>query len=118
MTIDDLLPLWNAIAWDDRFAALDVRAKARLPQFSKSVIAAAFPYKMPEEAYGGRNLARYACVADYHEVIRARLEKAIALLREQFPNDQFAAFCDDSPLPEVSLAQRAGLGARGRLNIL
>jgi len=84
----------------------------------QSVIAAAFPYLLPEERYAGRNVARYAVAGDYHEICGARLEKACALLRTAFPGEKFQWHCDSTALPEAALAVKAGLGARGKHNLL
>jgi len=84
----------------------------------QSVVMAAFPYRLPEEYYRGRNVSRYAVVRDYHSICGARLEQACALLKEQYPGGEFAWHCDHSPLHEVELAVRAGLGVRGRHNLL
>lgn len=82
------------------------------------VIAAAFPYLLPESYYAGRNVSRYAAVRDYHTVCGNRLKQACALLQAAFPEAEFRWYCDNSPLPELALAQQAGLGVRGRHNLL
>jgi len=107
--LNEILPLWGVCGVPEGFV---------LPGSPRAVIAAAFPYLLPEECYAGRNIARYAVVEDYHKICGARLERACALLRERFPGEEFAHYCDRSPLPEVALAQRAGLGVRGRHNLL
>ncbi|MCL1952702.1 MAG: DUF1730 domain-containing protein [Oscillospiraceae bacterium] len=99
--LDPLLPLWGVCEYEN-----------------KTVVAAAFPYLLPAEYYAGRNIARYAVPRDYHEVCGARLERACALLRAAFPGAEFEWRRDSTPLPEVELAIRAGLGVRGRHNLL
>jgi len=99
--LDTLLPLWGICEYE-----------------GNSVIAAAFPYLLPEECYAGRNVSRYAVPRDYHGICGARLEKACALLREAFPGEEFRWHCDSSALPEVELAIKAGLGVRGKHNLL
>jgi epoxyqueuosine reductase QueG len=99
--LDELLPLWGACEYE-----------------GSCVIAAAFPYCLPEDYYQGRNVSRYAVVQDYHNVCGARLEQACAKLRQAYPEAELQCSCDNSPLPEVELALRAGLGVRGRHNLL
>jgi len=99
--LDPLLPLWGTCEHED-----------------KTVIAAAFPYLLPEEHYAGRNIARYAVPRDYHGICGARLERACALLRAAFPGEEFHWHCDSTSLPEVALAEQAGIGVRGKHNLL
>ncbi len=97
---------------------LHCRAEKRLPQGAKSVIVALFPYSMEAEAYTGGNLSRYACVGDYHEIVPQYLNRVAAQLQDLFPDEQFAAFTDNSPIPEVRAAALAGLGRIGRNGLL
>ena len=99
--LDSLLPLWGICEHE-----------------GSSVIAAAFPYLLPGERYAGRNVSRYAVPRDYHAICGARLEKACALLRDAFPGEAFHWHCDSTALPEVELAIKAGLGVRGKHNLL
>ena len=114
--LDPLFPLWGVCEYPQDLPLL-VRPN-RLPEGAKRVIAAAFPYRLPEEYYAGRNISRYAVPRDYHVVCGERLERACALLRAAYPGEKFIWFCDNSPLPEVELAQRAHLGVRGKHNLL
>lgn len=112
-------PLWGVCPFEAVAQRLiDCRAKRRLPPGAKTVLIAAFPYLLPEAAYAGRNLSRYAAVTDYHAVALARLEEACAQLRALYPNAAFAAFADNSPIPEVGAACAAGLGVRGDNGLL
>ncbi len=99
--LQPLLPLWGTSEYN-----------------GAAVISAAFPYRLPEEYYAGRNVSRYAAVQDYHAVCGARLAQACVLLKKVFPDASFRAACDSSPLPEPALAEQAGLGVRGRHNLL
>ncbi|MCL2531206.1 MAG: DUF1730 domain-containing protein [Oscillospiraceae bacterium] len=114
--LSEILPLWAVCAFPHGVALLPTRKT--LPENPRSVLVAAFSYFLPDEHYAGRNIARYAVVRDYHQVVAARLEQACALLREHYPNDEFVHYCDHSPLPEAALAEHAGLGVRGRHNLL
>jgi len=100
-SLRDVLPLWGVCEHEGRF-----------------VISAAFPYLLPEERCAGRNISRYAVPRDYHGVCGARLEKACALLSAAFPGEEFRWHCDSTSLPEVALAIKAGLGVRGKHNLL
>jgi len=99
--LEGVVPLWGTCEYEN-----------------KTVIMAAFPYLLPGEYYAGRNIARYAVPRDYHEICGARLERACALLRAAFPGEEFHWHCDSTALPEVELAERAGLGVRGKHNLL
>ena len=100
-SLRDVLPLWGTCEYEGH-----------------CVIAAAFPYLLPGEYYAGRNVSRYAVVRDYHDICGARLERACALLRAAFPGEEFHWHCDNNSLPEVELAAKAGLGVRGKHNLL
>ncbi len=111
-------PLWGICPFEKISGSLiDCRAKSRLPQDAKSVIVACFPYLLKKTEYENINISKYAVVTDYHEVALSRLEKAVSLLRTVFPDNNFSAFADNSPVPEVQAACLAGLGVRG-LNTL
>lgn len=97
---------------------IDCRAKSRLPRNPQTVIVACFPYLLDESLYKNRNVSRYAVVTDYHEVATAKLKKAAEELEKLFPDDEFAFFADNSPIPEVRAACYAGLGARGDNSLL
>lgn len=79
---------------------------------------ACFPYLLSGEEYKNINISKYAVVADYHEVALNRLNSAAEKLREIYPENEFAAFADNSPIPEVKAACAAGLGVRGMNTLL
>ncbi|NLA77591.1 MAG: epoxyqueuosine reductase [Clostridiales bacterium] len=93
-------------------------AASRLPRGAQSVISVLFPYYLGEKAYEGSNLSRYAVVRDYHSVAGEYLEMFVYELKHKYPEADFAAFCDNSPIPEVDAAQLAGLGVKGRNGLL
>ena len=97
---------------------IECRAKNRLPENPKTVIVACFPYLLDESAYENGNISKYAVVTDYHAVALARLKTAVEELEGLYPNEKFAFFADNSPIPEVSAACYAGLGARGENTLL
>ncbi|MDY6016403.1 MAG: QueG-associated DUF1730 domain-containing protein [Oscillospiraceae bacterium] len=117
--MDGVSPLWGICPFEKISGSLiECRAKSRLPEKSRSVIVACFPYLLGESEYKGRNISKYAIVADYHKVALNRLEAAVAKLKEKYPDEEFAAFADNSPVPEVRAACLAGLGVRGENTLL
>lgn len=82
----------------------------------KSLVCAAFPYG-PEVCTPGR-LSLYARGADYHAVLRTRLEPVAQALAEKYPGCRFDCYADVSPFPEVYAAALAGLGKLGRNGLL
>lgn len=95
---------------------LNCRAKDRLPNEAKSIIMAAFPYKVVEQK--PQNISRYAAIKDYHIVVKDLLEKAKAKLDATFPDNKFEIFLDNSPIPEVAAANHCGLGVLGKNGLL
>ena len=92
------------------------RAINRLPKNANTVIVALFPYKVKEAP--PKNICRYAAVPDYHVVCGNMLEAAANRLKEIYPDNSFQAFIDNSPLPEVVAAAKAGLGVIGKNGLL
>lgn len=108
---------WRVAAFADTAEHLiECRAKARLPENAKSIIMVAFPYKVKEE--GPKNISRYAAVPDYHIICGGMLERAAQLLANEFPNNKFECFLDNSPIPEVATANKCGLGFLGKNGLL
>jgi len=60
----------------------------------------------------------YACAADYHTVLRRKLEKVQNRLKEEFPDARFRIGIDSVPLIEKDWACRAGLGRFGKNSLL
>ena len=67
-----------------------------------------------ERAY----VSRYALGRDYHKVVRSRLAALGAGLQREIGPFGWRAFCDSAPVLEVELAQRAGLGWRGKHTLM
>lgn len=118
-TMDKITPLWGTCPFDKiKDGLIECRAKSRLPQSPESVIVACFPYLLNDAEYKNINISKYAVIADYHEVVLNRLESAIAELKKIYPENEFVAFADNSPIPEVRAACLAGLGVRGMNSLL
>lgn len=64
------------------------------------------------------NISAYAAVKDYHNVILYILEEIVTNLVEAYPAEKFASFVDISPLSEVELAAKAGLGVLGQNSMI
>ena len=84
--------------------------RREIPPFG-GVIAALFPYYAGGEP---GNLSLYARGRDYHLLVRARLERAAAVLGLEGAE----AFVDVSPFREVALATAGGLGEAGKNGLL
>ena len=95
---------------------INCRNKERLPENAKSIILFAFPYKIKDEK--PKNISRYAAITDYHTVVMSYLNNMITDLKNEYPHNEFIAFCDNSPIPEVFAAASCGLGVRGKNGLL
>ncbi|MDR1423006.1 MAG: tRNA epoxyqueuosine(34) reductase QueG [Azoarcus sp.] len=62
-------------------------------------------------------VSRYAVGRDYHKVLRARLQRLAERIGAAAPA-HCRVFTDSAPVLEVELAQRAGLGWRGKHTLL
>ena len=62
-------------------------------------------------------ISRYALGRDYHKLMRARLQKLVDRIAQVVPA-KCRVFVDSAPVREVALAQRAGLGWRGKHTLL
>lgn len=95
------------------------------------VITARMPY-LPRDAgvdWRQRELARsrepgaavvsvYARGRDYHKVLRARLQQLAERIATEIGDFGYRVFTDSAPVMEVELAQRAGIGWRGKHTLL
>ena len=113
------LPLYGVCSFADiENNLLPCRAKSRLPENAKSVIVAAFPYLLPKECYEGSNISKYAVPRDYHDYVVPLLSSLCNKLSENFSENKFVPFADNSPIPEVDAACLAGLGVKGLNSLL
>lgn len=93
-------------------ALLPCRNSARLPESSKTVICAVFPYKFKNAP--PENISRYAATKDYHIVCGEMLKNAAEKLKALFPENAFEPFIDNSPINEVLALSKTGLGRVGQ----
>ncbi|HET6265593.1 MAG TPA: tRNA epoxyqueuosine(34) reductase QueG, partial [Usitatibacter sp.] len=63
-------------------------------------------------------VSRYALGRDYHKVMRARLQQLADRMAAEVGEFHYRVFTDSAPVMEVSLAQRSGLGWRGKHTLL
>lgn len=97
---------------------LSCASRRRLPDGAETVLVFLFPYFLGEEVYRNSNISRYAVVPDYHEVVGTLLDQLSKDLKEAFPQNVFEPFVDNSPIPEVLAAAKAGLGVIGKNHLL
>jgi len=77
--------------------------------------------KHPEEHAPGSlsgRVARYAQGADYHDVLRDKLNRLLAWIQTEVPGCQGRGVVDTAPLLERDFARRAGLGWFGKNTML
>jgi epoxyqueuosine reductase len=60
----------------------------------------------------------YARGRDYHKVVRARLQQLAERIRAEVGEFGYRVFSDSAPVMEQALAQKAGLGWRGKHTLL
>lgn len=77
-----------------------------------------FPQRDRPIAPGEANIARYAWGRDYHKVMRAKLKRLAAQIEAQIGDGAYRVFCDSAPVLEVEIAEKAGLGWRGKHTLL
>ncbi|MCH5599100.1 epoxyqueuosine reductase [Niabella ginsengisoli] len=59
-------------------------------------------------------IAKYAYGNDYHEIIRAKLNEFLFMIREKIGDIQGRGFVDSAPVLERSWAKKSGLGWVGK----
>jgi len=81
----------------------------------RSVVMVGMNYKPAEDPnFRTRHIARYACGADYHDVLWERLNRLLAWLQQDCPGCRCRGVVDTAPLLERDFARRAGLGWFGK----
>lgn len=63
-------------------------------------------------------ISRYATGRDYHKVLRSRLQKLATRIEAAAGAHRYRVFTDSAPVMEVALAEKAGLGWRGKHTLL
>jgi epoxyqueuosine reductase len=67
---------------------------------------------------GNAYIARYARGRDYHKVLRGRLQQLCERIEGELGAFGHRVFTDSAPVLEVELAQKAGIGWRGKHTLL
>lgn len=77
-----------------------------------------FPHPQPQEnktpLSSVTRVSLYAQGMDYHFWFKDKMTRLCSVLEEFFPEEEFLAFTDSSPILERDLARRAGLGWVGK----
>lgn len=118
----DRLRDWLARGFAGEMTYLERHAEARRHPASildpvRSVVMVGMNYYPGPEDPGDAArplVARYARGADYHDVLRARLNQLLAWIQQQAPGCQGRGVVDTAPLLERDFARRAGLGWFGK----
>ncbi len=75
----------------------------------------------PSEVLGNPRLgyvSRYALGRDYHKVLRQNLQKLAAHMTAELGEFGYRAFVDSAPVYETGLAERSGLGWKGKHSLV
>lgn len=64
------------------------------------------------------NISMYARGRDYHKVLRSRLQQLAERIRNEIGGLGYRVFTDSAPVMEVALAEKSGLGWRGKHTLL
>lgn len=99
----------GVVSFPPREKLVSCRAQNHLPKEAVSVLIFSFPYFSP--ILKG-NISKYAMVADYHTVLISSLKDYCDFLSQK-TGGEFVPFVDNSPIPEVYSAAKAGLGYLG-----
>ena len=117
---------WHGeMAYMERHGARRARPAELVPG-TLSVITARLNYAAPEardaqavlDDPGRAFVARYAMGRDYHKVLRAKLQALADRMSAELGPFHYRVFTDSAPVMEVSLAQKSGLGWRGKHTLL
>jgi epoxyqueuosine reductase len=87
---------------------------ARMNYFPAHVRESAGALESPSRAY----VSRYALGRDYHKVLRRRLQQLSDRVSRAIGPFSYRVFTDSAPVMEVALAQKSGIGWRGKHTLL
>jgi len=63
-------------------------------------------------------IARYASGLDYHKVLKKKCKRILGKIKDKYPEIDGKSCVDTSPVPEKSLALKAGIGWRGKNTLI
>lgn len=110
------LEIFGFCRFSDIGELLPTRNRSAIPEKAATVLTFLFPYRIPDTKK--RNVSLYAVGLDYHDIILRKLTAAKEKLSKEFPNNNFAAFCDNSPIREARAAYLSGLGFLGQNSLI
>lgn len=91
---------------------------------AKSIISIVFPYPHfrldiaeQEEKYSYK-ISEYACIPDYHLVIKSKLSDITENLKSAYPDFYFTPLVDSNPLLEKEIAKACGTGVFGKNSLI
>jgi epoxyqueuosine reductase len=115
----------GSMAFMERHGLLRFRPEELVPG-TRRVLMVARDY-LPPESTGPREVlgdpgkgyvSRYAMGRDYHKVVRKNLQHLARRISEETGPFTYRAFCDSAPVYETGLAERAGLGWKGKHSLV
>jgi epoxyqueuosine reductase len=106
------------MAWLSGQVAKRSDLRVALP-WARAVLCVGLQYDTPHPystgAPAGRGwISRYAWGDDYHDVMKAMLERVVGRLREELPPFEARTYVDTGPIAEKAWAAAAGVGAWGK----
>ncbi len=83
---------------------------------ARSILSLALNYYTERDARDGRDLkiSRYAWGTDYHEILPSMLRRLLDDIKQIVPGAEGRYYSDTGPLLEKAIAERAGVGWRGK----
>jgi len=94
----------------------------RMPYLPRAQAPLAPDWRSQEQARAADGSAAvisvYARGRDYHKVLRARLQQLASRIEQHIGPFGYRVFTDSAPVMEVALAEKAGLGWRGKHTLL
>ena len=87
---------------------------------SKSIISLSYNYFPPKKLIEENNfiISKYAYGKDYHKVLKKKLKKLFASIREKIGKIEGRVFVDSAPIHERAWAKLSGLGWVGKNSLL
>lgn len=105
------------MSWMERSIPLRSDPSLLLPDI-KSVVVVMMNYHSSERSSSSYRVSRYAQHADYHYVLKSRLNKLLTAIQTVDPAIEGRAFVDSGPIFEKAYAVNAGLGWIGKNSCL
>lgn len=94
---------------------LKIKKEYLLPKNAKTAVIWLLPYFVGD---ADGNISLYARSEDYHLISRRISENITDSLKKEFPQAEFCAFTDHSPIAETETAASFGLGVIGKNHLL